>query len=132
MRLLIDTNIVLELLLGQSQADDAKRLFENASHHEMIMSDYSVHSVGLLLFRRARHDAFAQFLTDVFERARLGMVFLPARDMHTVIDAARRFGLDFDDSYQLAIAEKYSLVIVSFDQDFDRTGLGRKIPSEVS
>ena len=31
MRLLIDTNIVLELLLGQTQADDAKKLFENPS-----------------------------------------------------------------------------------------------------
>jgi len=36
--------------------------------------------------------------------------------------------LDFDDSYQYAVAQKYSLEIISFDADFDRTEKGRKIP----
>jgi predicted nucleic acid-binding protein len=36
--------------------------------------------------------------------------------------------LDFDDSYQYAVAQKYGLEIMSFDADFDRTEKGRKIP----
>jgi predicted nucleic acid-binding protein len=29
------------------------------------------------------------------------------------------------------VAEKYNLTIISFDSDFDRTELGRKMPREV-
>ncbi len=39
--------------------------------------------------------------------------------------------LDFDDAYQYTIAAKYSLTILSFDSDFDRTDLGRKVPAEI-
>lgn len=41
---------------------------------------------------------------------------------------AKRFHLDFDDSYQYAVAQKYGLQIMSFDADFDRTEKGHKIP----
>ena len=40
-------------------------------------------------------------------------------------------GLDFDDAYHYAAAEKHNLIIVSFDRDFDRTERGRQIPAEV-
>ena len=46
------------------------------------------------------------------------------------VHASQRFNLDFDDAYQYAIVEKYSLTIVSFDADFDRTEQGRKTPIE--
>lgn len=29
------------------------------------MSDYSLHSIGLLLFRRRQHDVFQKFLEDI-------------------------------------------------------------------
>ena len=44
---------------------------------------------------------------------------------------SRSFNLDFDDAYQYATAEKYNLIIVSFDGDFDRTERGRRTPTEV-
>jgi hypothetical protein len=43
-------------------------------------------------------------------------------------EISKRFHLDFDDSYQYAVAQKYGLQILSFDADFDRTEKGRKIP----
>jgi len=52
-------------------------------------------------------------------------------DMVSVIEAAQRFNLDFDDAYQYAAAEKYGLTIVSFDADFDRTEQGRKTAGEI-
>ncbi len=51
--------------------------------------------------------------------------------MVSVIEAAQRFNLDFDDAYQYAAAEKYGLTIVSFDADFDRTEQGRKTAGEI-
>ena len=44
---------------------------------------------------------------------------------------AQRFGLDFDDAHQYAVAERYGLTIVSFDSDFDHTELGRKTHEEL-
>jgi uncharacterized protein len=42
----------------------------------------------------------------------------------------RQFGLDFDDAYQYAAAEKNALILVSFDSDFDRSARGRETPSQ--
>jgi len=42
-----------------------------------------------------------------------------------------KFKLDFDDAYQYVAAEKYDLIIISFDADFDITERGRKTPKEI-
>ena len=42
-----------------------------------------------------------------------------------------KFKLDFDDAYQYVAADKYDLIIVSFDTDFDTTEKGRKTPKEI-
>jgi len=59
------------------------------------------------------------------------MISLLAEDMEAVVNAARRFNLDFDDTYQYATAEKYNLTLMSFDSDFDQTEWGRKTPGKV-
>ena len=41
------------------------------------------------------------------------------------------FHLDFDDAYQYVTSEKFNLVIVSFDADFDRTDRKRVVPAEI-
>jgi len=51
--------------------------------------------------------------------------------MEDIVQIARRFGLDFDDAHQYAIAARHGLTIVSFDSDFDRTELGRKTPEDL-
>lgn len=121
MRLLIDTNIVLEVILEQAKAEEARSLLAKTEKHEFFISDYSLHSIGLLLFRRKKHPVFQQFLNDMIFQAGIMMASLAVEDMVSVIEAAQRFNLDFDDAYQYAVAEKYELTIVSFDADFDRT-----------
>jgi predicted nucleic acid-binding protein len=51
--------------------------------------------------------------------------------MQKVIQASRRFKLDYDDAYQYALAEKYNLILVSFDSDFDRTKRGKATPADI-
>jgi len=130
-RLLIDTNIVLEVLLAQEHADEARALLSASDRVDLFLSDFAVHSIGLLLFRRGLHGVFREFLEDVVQRAGVAVVGLRVGDMEAVINAAQKFRLDFDDAYQYVVAEKYALSIVSFDQDFDRTYRGRKTPAEV-
>lgn len=130
MRLLIDTNIVLEILLAQDKAREAEALLRKTDEHEFYITDYSLHTIGLLLFRRGQHDVFRQVLEDLILRARTVVASLPAEEVETLIRTAGEFDLDFDDSYQYAVAEKYGLSIVSFDSDFDRTERGRKTPAD--
>jgi len=54
MRLLLDTNIFLEVILDQERAKEARALLSKVEGHEFFISDYSLHSIGLLLFRRGQ------------------------------------------------------------------------------
>lgn len=65
------------------------------------------------------------------QNARMTVASVAAEDLQSVAGVALRFNLDFDDAYQYAIAEKFNLIIVSFDSDFNRTERGRKTPAEV-
>jgi uncharacterized protein len=131
MKLLIDTNIFLEVLLAQSRVSDAQDLLSKTKEHEFFITDYSLHSIGLLFFRRKQHDVFRRFLADLFSVAGIRMISLLPSYMEDVIQAALKFGLDFDDAYQYAVADHYGLTIVSFDSDFDRTEKGRRTPDHI-
>ena len=131
MRLLLDTNIFLEVILDQERAKEARALLSKVEGHEFFISDYSLHSIGLLLFRRGQHEVFRQFLEDMILGVGVAVIGLSAQEMKGIIQVARRFGLDFDDAYQYVVAERYGLTIVSFDSDFDPTERGRKMPKDV-
>lgn len=132
MKLLVDTNIFLEIILDQKRTEEAKAFLANPDAHELFMSDYALHSVGVLLFRRKQHEVFSRFVKDMLFNAGVTVKALAAEDMEAVVQAARRFELDFDDAYQYAAAEKYDLVLVSFDGDFDRTERGRRTPAAIT
>ena len=131
MRLLLDTNIFLEVILGQERSEEARALLSKVEEHEFFLSDYSFHSIGLLFFRRGKHEVFRQFLKDMILGAGYMIIGLSAPEMEEVIRVAQQFNLDFDDAYQYALAERYNLTIVSFDSDFDRTERGRKAPKDL-
>lgn len=131
MRLLVDTNILLEVILDQAKAGEARTLLAKTDEHEFFLSDYALHSIGLLLFQREQHFVFRKFLDDMIINAGMTVISLFVEDMGLAIEGAQKFNLDFDDAYQYAVAEKYDLTIVSFDTDFDRTEWGRKTPAEV-
>ena len=131
MKLLIDTNIFLEVILEQERADEARTLLAKTDGHEFFITDYSFHSIGLLLFRRKQHEDFRLFVKDMILDAGTIKISLNAEDIAAVIETAQKFNLDFDDAYQYVTAEKYGLTLVSFDGDFDRTVRGKKIPAEI-
>ena len=131
MKLLLDTNIFLEVILDQERANEARTLLSEVEGHEFFISDYSLHSIGLLLFRRGQHEVFRQFLKDMILGVGVAVIALSAKETEGLIQVAQRFGLDFDDAYQYAVAKRYGLTIISFDSDFDRTERGRKTPEDL-
>jgi len=132
MKLLVDTNIFLEVLLEQARATEAKEFLAKADVHDFFISDFSLHSIGLILLRRYRSAAFRQFLADMVIGAGSTVALLHADEIDAVIDYAATFNLDFDDAYQYAVAEKYDLMIISFDKDFDGTTRGRREPAAIA
>jgi len=131
MKLFLDTNIFLEVILEQEKTEDSKSLLSKSEDHDFFISDFSLHSIGLLLFYRKQHDVFQQFMKDIFIDAGMLLISLSVEDMKRVVYMSQKFKLDFDDAYQYVVAEKYGLIIVSFDSDFDRTEIGRKTPEEI-
>jgi len=127
----LDTNILLEFLLDQEKADDVERFLGVVPHESLFVTEFSVHSVGVLLLRRKLHAGFVRFVEDILVTGAITMIRLETEDLLAVSRTAERTGLSFDDAYQYVAAEKHNLTLVSFDADFDRTDRGRRTPADI-
>ena len=58
---LVDTNIFLEILLAQHRKEDCKR-FLDTHIEEIAISDFSLHSIGVILFRNHEGGTFLKFV----------------------------------------------------------------------
>jgi predicted nucleic acid-binding protein len=128
---LLDTNIVLELLLDQDHADQVAAFLDQALPDSLYISEFSFYSLGVILLRFKRYDLFKRSVEDLILSEVISILRLDKRDMPRVAEVAQTSSLDFDDSYQYVVAEKFDLTLISFDHDFDRTTRGRKTLNEV-
>ncbi|MCD6289811.1 MAG: PIN domain-containing protein [Anaerolineae bacterium] len=128
---LIDTNVWLERLLDQKRTEEVKSFLDHVSTEHLFMTDLTYHSIGIILTRLDRDEALWRFTRDAFIDGAVTLLHLDPIEIQSVIQAMRRFNLDFDDAYQYVAAERWDLTIVSFDTDFDRTARGRKTPGEI-
>nr|WP_197549101.1 PIN domain-containing protein [Candidatus Nitrospira inopinata] len=127
----MDTNLVLEVLLRQAKSEEVKRFLERAPSEQLFLTEFSLYSLGILPIRRNLHDVFLRAVEDLLFTGGLTLLRLAPADLADVARRSKQFGLDFDDAYQYVTADKYNLVIVRFDADFDRTARGRKTPQAV-
>jgi uncharacterized protein len=128
---LLDTNIILEVLLDQDQADHVARFLNQATPQSLYFSEFSLYSLGVILVRLKQWEVFVRAIEDLVLSGAITLARLSLEDMPKVAEAARTFSLDFDDAYQYVTAEKYNFGLLSFDRDFDRTSRGRKTLEEV-
>ena len=128
---LLDTNIWLERLLGQEQAEITAELLDALSPSDVCMTDFTLHSIGVICNRLKQRDVFVKFVDDVLIDTGVVLVSIPANKMKRVVEIMDRFRLDFDDAYQYVAAEIEDATIVSFDKDFDKTEQGRLTPMQV-
>jgi len=128
---LLDSNIFLELLLDQDRADDVEKFLRSVPSERLNISEFSLYSVGIVLFRRKLFDVFVRFVEDIIITGGVRLLRLSTEEAKELAKVAQRFKLDFDDAHQYTIAERYGLTIVSFDSDFDRTERGRKTPRDL-
>lgn len=94
---LVDTNVILEILLDQVKKEDCRN-FLKSNVDQCCISDFSLHSIGVILFRYNKERLFKNLIADVMQQ--LEILTLP-RDLYgDLADARTNFGLDFDDAYQ--------------------------------
>ncbi len=129
---LLDTNIWLEHLLDQEKSEDVGIFLGKVSSIELFMTDFALHSLGVVMDRLDRLDTLDIFVQDTFIYGDVGLIKLDPGDMGQIIRAIENYNFDFDDAYQYTAAQKYKLELISFDSDFDKAPGGRKTPAQIS
>ena len=127
---LVDTNIFLETLLDQDKTAEFQSFLHSIDLNIIFMTDFSLYSIGITLFRLKKFALFISFLEDIVVNG-IDILSLDPEDLKTLDQSVQKFNLDFDDAYQYAVAEKHDLQLISFDKDFDWTERKRKEPAEV-
>lgn len=127
---LVDTNVWLERFLEQERAGEVRDFLDQTPSDRLCLTDFALHSIGIVLTRLGKPEAFVRFVQDTLLDGAVSLVRLDPEDMQALVAIMGQYRLDFDDAYQYRAAEKYGLVVVSFDSDFDRTALGRKTPAQ--
>ncbi|OGW00945.1 MAG: DNA-binding protein [Nitrospinae bacterium RIFCSPLOWO2_01_FULL_39_10] len=117
MTYLVDANIFLEILLSQERQEACKRFLVMAIGN-ICISDFSLHSIGVILFRNNKENIFQKFAKDVIPKVRI--VTLSKESYKDLVEIRNKLELDFDDAYQYKVANDYNLEIVTMDNDFKK------------
>jgi hypothetical protein len=128
---LVDTNIWLERLLDQDRSDEVRQFLDRLPTDQLLITDFSFHSIGVIFHRLQRAPDFLTFVQDVLIDGAVVVATLQPIHMQRVADVMDTYQLDFHDAYQYVAAEQYGAKLVSFDTDFDGTGLGRITPAQI-
>jgi uncharacterized protein len=115
MSYLVDTNIFPEILLEQNKKEKCKSFLE-ANIGDIFISDFSLHSIGVILFKYHKSELLKIFLKDTLDK--LEILTLPKEKYKEIIGVYDQYKLDFDDSYQYLLAQEYNLKIMTMDSDF--------------
>jgi len=112
---LVDTNIFLEILLNQKKSQVSKQ-FLNDNIGSLSITDFSLHSIGVILFRFNETDIFSKFLNDTLPHIKI--ITLPKTEYTHVVADGRNQNLDFDDAYHYTVSKYYGYTLVTMDKDF--------------
>jgi predicted nucleic acid-binding protein len=128
---LVDTNIWVERLLDQERSTEVGRFLAQMPPQQLLMSDFTLHSIGLILTRLGQQSVLLQFVDDVLLQGGVSLITVPPEAMQRLVEVLEQFNLDFDDAYQYVAAEQFNAAVVNFDTDFDRTDRQRRTPAAV-
>ncbi len=130
-RYLVDTNIWLERLLDQEKSEIVSKFFNKIPVDQVFISDFALHSIGVILNRLKKIEIFDKFIFDLFENAQIEQISLEQDDYFDLISNIEKYELDFDDSYQLTLSQKYEMKLITFDKDFNVEGVNKATPEEI-
>ena len=109
---LADTNIFLEILLGDSKAG----ICSSKHRSDLYITDFSINSIGIVTHRLGKFEQFEIFLRDILPHVHIARLAEFSYD--ELVEVIKENGLDFDDAYQFIAAKEYDLTLVTLDNDF--------------
>ena len=117
MNSMVDTNIFLEILLSQAGRKKCEAFLQGEKGAAWI-SDFTLHSIDVLLFRMKRLELFDRFAADTLPQ--FSILSMSDAGYLQLVGAHTRHGLDFDDACQFLVARENKLAIATQDKDFQR------------
>ena len=131
--LLIDTNIFLEIILEQKQADECQAVLDKifTQHLPALITHYSIHSIAAILSHKKKEHAFADFIESLERMPSVHVYATTPQEEKLIAKKCRELKLDFDDALQYWAAQTGGCEsILSLDSDFDQTDLPRMTPTQ--
>ena len=132
MRVLVDTNVFLELFLRRENHKSVSDFFRLAlvAHNQTIVSAMSIRDIGYVM-HRVTHDAFKSKQFQIKTYSMVSKVEHTTAD--SAIDALYSDIPDFEDSMQSRIAEEAMCdAIVTFNKkDFEKASIPAFTPKEI-
>ena len=114
---LFDTNIFLEILLSQEKSSECKKVLIDKIGN-IFVSDFSLHSIGVILFKYKKEDVFDKFILEVLPN--IEIISLSSQSYSALSEFREKYNMDFVDAYQCKIAEENEFTIITRDKDFRR------------
>ena len=99
---LADTNVFLEILLRRDKRENCKKFLEE-NIGNLHITDFSLHSIGVILFRYGKQEVFRKFIKDIILNVQL--LSYPLERYTEIVNVRNALGLDFDDAYQYGVAK---------------------------
>ena len=127
---LVDTNVWLERLLEQEQAETVKEFLDTIPSSKLYLSDFSLHSIGVILDRLEKIEVFNEFINDLFLNNTVACLSIEPYENIEISKLITDKELDYDDAYQAVVSKKYEIEIVTFDKDFKKSGIKTLSPKE--
>jgi predicted nucleic acid-binding protein len=129
--ILVDTNIFLELLLGQSKSRDCRTFLERVSEGqiEAVATHFSIHGVEAVV---GKGELLTRFIRNIENSEGLYVYDTDLTEESSAALLTSQLGLDFDDALQYYVAKRLgATAIVSFDTHFDGMDVPRKEPGDI-
>ena len=129
---LIDANIFLEILLEQERHEECE-IFINkikAINALFYASSFTLHSIEVIMVKNNKINDLIEFLSDIIATKIVRIDTNIAEELN-ILKIMKKLKLDFDDSIQFYLCEKYNLEIISYDKHFDNTDIKRFEPKDL-
>jgi len=119
----LDTCVLLEILLQQQKKEKCKEFINN--NDSLFISDFSFHSIGVILFRTKSFNEYISFANDIAPKIKI--ISLSQNDYQHIPSIAQNHNFDFDDAYQFTLAKTNDFHFVTLDAHFSKLNNAIKI-----
>ena len=116
---LFDTNIFLEILLNQDQADSCQKALSILREDQPgWVTSFSLHAMEAIMGSARRISLLEHFLDALSDHPYLFSYSTTIEEEKEISQLSPKIHLDFDDTLQFYVAKKKDLILVTLDRDF--------------